>query len=348
MMEGRHRAFLEIHFAKTRRVAEQFGVLPPHIVSTSFLTHGPVEKHLRANNNYGYRGPMYLSPGRSISQRVVPMVRDLMFLWEEMPQETLDEQKQKVRESVRAALMNWARAMGEGSDYSDNVPAQRFNPPGHWYEVPNLLRNGVLARLLREHPQVETIMLHNIDTLGAALDPLAVGHHLAGNNMLTFEVVPRRITDRGGGLARVQGKVRLLEGLAQPREEDELKLRYYNSMTTWIQIDPLLQLFGLPRDDLDAPETTVSEAVRAVAKRVPTYVTIKDVKRRWGHGQEDVYPVAQVEKLWSDMTALPDVPCGFFAVPRMRGQQLKDPAELDPWANDGSKAYVEGLCAFGD
>jgi hypothetical protein len=45
---------------------------------------------------------------------------------------------------------------------------------------------------------------------------------------------------------------------------------------------------------------------------MPTYVTLKDVKKRWGHGQEDVYPVAQFEKLWGDMSAL--LPCAFFAV----------------------------------
>ncbi|HOT52187.1 MAG TPA: hypothetical protein PLI07_14485, partial [Candidatus Hydrogenedentes bacterium] len=73
------------------------------------------------------------------------------------------------------------------------------------------------------------------------------------------------------------------------------------------------------------------------------YVTIKDVKRRWGHGQEDVYPVAQFEKLWSDMTGLSDIRIGYLAVPRQRGQQLKDPNQLDAWANDGSKEYVANL-----
>ena len=53
-----------------------------------------------------------------------------------------------------------------------------------------------------------------------------------------------------------------------------------------------------------------------MAARVPTYVTIKDVKRRWGHGQEDVFPVAQFEKLWGDLTSLPDLPCSFLAVDR--------------------------------
>lgn len=270
-MAGRHRSFLEIHVAKTRKTAEWCGTPPPHIVSTSYLTHAPIEKHLRLNGNYGHSGPLLLSPGRSIGQRFVPMVRDLVFLWETMPQETLDEQKQKVRDAVRNTLMDWARAKGEGADYADNMPIQRFNPPGHWYEVANLLRNGVLAGLLRERPQLETIMLHNIDTLGADLDPEVLGAHLESGNILSFEVVPRRIDDRGGGLARVNDRVRLLEGLAQPREEDELRLSYYNSMTTWIQIDPLLELFGLTRDDLNGPEGRVTEAVRGIAQRMPTY-----------------------------------------------------------------------------
>jgi hypothetical protein len=346
MIGGRHRSFLEIHLAKTRKVAEAYGVNIPHLVATSYLTHEPIRQKLASSGNYGYSGDVYLSPGRSIGQRFVPMERDLRFLWEEMPQETLDENKQKVRDSVRQTLIGWARSKGEGSDYSDNVPGQRFSPLGHWYEVSNLLRNGTLARLLGEHPEVETLMLHNIDTLGADLNPTALGYHLSTGNVLTFEVVPRRIDDRGGGLARVNGHVRLLEGLAQPREEDELKLSYYNSMTTWIAVDPLLKLFGLTRADLSGDEAKLAAAVRKVAARMPTYVTIKDVKYRWGHGQEDIYPVAQVEKLWSDMSGLQDVRCGYLAVPRLRGQQMKDPAQLDSWVNDGSRDYVEALGRF--
>jgi len=79
---------------------------------------------------------------------------------------------------------------------------------------------------------------------------------------------------------------------------------------------------------------------------MPTYITLKDVKKRWGKGQEDVFPVAQFEKLWGDMTALPELKCRFVAVPRPRGQQLKEPAQLDGWLRDGSAAYVESLCDF--
>ncbi len=346
-MEGKHRSFLEIHFAKTKRVAAEYGVNIPHIVATSYLTHQSIEKRLNASNQYGYGGSAYLSSGRSIGQRFVPTERDLRFLWEEMPQETLDENKQKVREAVRNSLINWAKTKGEAADYVDNIAAQRFSPLGHWYEVSNLIRNGVLAKLLKENPSLETIMLHNIDTLGADVDPIPLGYHLSKNNALSFEVIARRIEDRGGGLALVNGRLRMLEGLAQPHEEDELKLSYYSSNTTWIQIDPLLQLLGLTRAQLQtADDAELAKAVRKLAQRMPTYVTIKDVKYRWGHGQEDIYPVAQIEKLWTDMTALPDIQCGYMVVPRIRGQQLKGPEQLDAWMTDGSYEAIAKLCKF--
>ena len=79
-----------------------------------------------------------------------------------------------------------------------------------------------------------------------------------------------------------------------------------------------------------------------MAARMPTYITLKDVKKRWGKGQEDIFPVAQFEKLWGDMTALPELDCRFRGrAPRMRGQQLKEPAQLDAWLRDGSAAYAE-------
>ena len=322
-----------------------FGAPIPFIVSTSYLTHTPIEKVLKRSNNYSYNGPVYLSRGKSIGQRFIPMEHDLRFLWEELLQEKLDENKQKVIEATRETLIQWAKNKGEGNDYTDNVALQRLIPLGHWYEVPNLLRNGALAAVIRQHPNIGHILLHNIDTLGANLSPEILNYHVQSGNALTFEVVPRRIEDRGGGLARINGKVRILEGLAQPREEDEWGLSYYNSMTTWINIDKLLNIFGLNRQDLlTKSEPELTEAVRNVARYMPTYVTIKDVKYRWGHGQEDIYPVAQIEKLWSDMSAYPGVQSSYVVVSRIRGQQLKDPAQLDAWINDGSKEYVEELC----
>lgn len=342
-LAGGRRSFIEVHLAKSLRVGRESGMLPAHVVTTSYLTHEAIAKRLDDVGNYGYPGPLLLSPGRAIGLRMVPMERDLRFAWQETQQQLLDEQAQKVREGLHETLIAWARQAGEGSDYRDNLPLQCLHPVGHWYELPNLLRSGVLARLIEERPNLRHLMVHNIDTAGVDLDAGLLGYHIDEGAAMTAEVIERHIEDRGGGLASVDGRLRLVEGMALPDEEIESRLSCYNSATYWIDIDRLLNVFGLRRGDL-ADEARVAAAVSALAARIPTYITLKDVKKRWGKGQEDVFPVAQFEKLWGDMTALPEWDCRYTLVGRMRGQQLKEPAQLDGWLRDGSAAYVESLC----
>ncbi len=344
-LAGRHRSFIEIHLAKSRRSGRLCGTQIPHAITTSFLTHDAIAEAV--GKSYSYEGPLLLSPGRSIGLRMTPMARDLRFAWEETARQVLDVQAEKVRESMHSALISWARSQGEGSDYVDNLPAQCVHPVGHWYELPNLLRNGVLRRLLAERPQLQYLMMHNVDTVGAHVDPGLLGLHISAGATMTAEVIHRRLEDRGGGLARVDGRTRLVEGLALPREEIEFRLSYYNTNTFWIHVDRLLATLGLDRAAL-ADARAVGEAVGRMAARMPTYVTLKEVKKRWGRGQEDVFPVAQYEKLWGDMTALPEMVCGYVVVPRVRGQQLKEVAQLDGWLQDGSAAYVEGLCDWAE
>ena len=342
-LSGRHRSFIELHLAKSRRTGRLSGTPLPHIVTTSYLTHDAIARYLASENNYGYPGPVLLSPGRGIGLRMVPMERDLRFAWQETAHQMLDEQAQKMRENLEGALISWARRTGEASDYTDNEPLQCLHPVGHWFEIPSLLRNGVLRNLLRDRPQLRYLLAHNIDTTGAAVDPALLGWHIEQGAAMTFEVIARQIEDMGGGLARVDGRPRIVEGMALPTQELESRLSFYNSNTVWIDIDRLLAAFGLSRSDLNDP-VRVGEAADRMAARVPTYITIKDVKKRWGKAQEDVYPVAQFEKLWGDMTALHDLECRYIAVPRRRGQQLKEVDQLDGWLRDGSAAYVDSLC----
>jgi hypothetical protein len=216
---------------------------------------------------------------------------------------------------------------------------------GHWYEIANLLRNGTLARLMAANPRLNYLLVHNIDTAGAAIDPALLGYHIEEGAGLTTEVIARHLEDRGGGLARISGRLRLVEGMALPREEVESQLSYYNSATYWVDVDALLKVAGLVRADLGASEKIVL-AMRRLAARMPSYITLKDVKKRWGKGQEDVFPVAQFEKLWGDMTSLSDLTCRYVVAPRVRGQQLKEPAQLDAWLRDGSAAEIERLCGW--
>ena len=218
-----------------------------------------------------------------------------------------------MRESVRAALTAWARAAGEAADYTDNLPGQCLHPVGHWFEIPNLLKNGVLARLLAARPRLRTLLVHNIDTLGATVDPAAAGlvprlgrdarlggHGAAGRGPRRRPRAPRRPpAPRGGPGAPARG------GRIRASPSTTRTPAGWTSTACW-------PFSGWAAATWPTPAKTAA-AVRALAARMPTYVTLKDVKKRWGHGQEDVFPVAQFEKLWGDMTALPEC-ANVFAV----------------------------------
>ncbi len=111
---------------------------------------------LRTRSGYGYAGPVHALAGPAVGLRMVPMVRDLRFAWEEMPQQMLDEQAAEgPREPARRADRLGASAPARAATTPTTCPLQCLHPVGHWYEVPNLLRNGVLRRLLAERPQLQ-------------------------------------------------------------------------------------------------------------------------------------------------------------------------------------------------
>jgi len=351
-IEGRYRTFIEIHLAKSRKTEKLSGHKIQHVFTTSYLTHEAVLSYLKRFDYFDFKRHIYLSPGKSIGHRVYPMERDLRFYMEEELQQKQNENIQKVQDDIRKALIEWTKKRGEGEDYSENRHILRFNPPGHWYEIPNLIKNGTLARLLKDNTELKYLLCHNIDTVGANIDPALLGAHILNGSCLTFEVTPRRIEDQGGGLAKVNGRIRLIEGTALPREDDEYKLSYYNTLTNWITIDALLKFFKIDRELLmvseERPECKVEimKAVQNIEMRMPAYVVIKNVKYIWGSGQEDIYPVAQFEKLWGDMTALEDLNAGYVSVSRYRGQQLKEPARLNTWMMDGSFDYLKRITSF--
>lgn len=342
---GKHRNFLETHLAKTRASETACSGKIQHVFTTSYLTHHAISSFIEKGEISNESKDIYLSQGKIVGLRLHPTERDLRFLWEEMPQQMLDEQSQKVKTSLHSALINWAKTAGEAEDYRDNLPSQCIHPVGHWYEIPNMIMNGTLQRLIDDNKNLKYLLVHNIDTLGANADPAILGYHISQNMAMTVEVITRRLDDRGGGLAKINGQMRLIEGLALPDEKTEFNLSYYNSNTFWISIDKLLTAFGISRGDLFNTEK-VRLAINKMSSRMPTYVTIKDVKKRWGKGQEDIFPVTQFEKLWGDMTAIPELSSAYINVTRMRGQQLKEVSQLDGWSRDGSKDYIESICKW--
>ncbi len=61
------------------------------MVTTSYLTHDAVAAAIHSTSNFGYEGPLHISPGRFVGLRLIPMLRDLRFAWEEVSEQLLDE-----------------------------------------------------------------------------------------------------------------------------------------------------------------------------------------------------------------------------------------------------------------
>jgi hypothetical protein len=119
-LAGKHRSFLEIHLAKSRRISQLTGTPLPHVITTSLMTDAALQTYLQRVEKHGYEGPLYVSCGKTMGLRFVPTKNDLQFTWEQQPK--LDEQAQKVRGSGQKALMGWAESCGEAADYRDNLP----------------------------------------------------------------------------------------------------------------------------------------------------------------------------------------------------------------------------------
>lgn len=91
------------------------------------------------------------------------------------------------------------------------------------------------------------------------MDGALLGWHIEQGAGMTFEAIGRHIEDTGGGLACVDGRPRLIEGMALPSQEIEARPSLYNSNTVWIDIDRLLDAFGLSRPEMeDAARVTVA------------------------------------------------------------------------------------------
>ena len=157
-------------------------------------------------------------------------------------------------------------------------------------------------------------MVHNIDTLGADARPGAArACTSSAGACLTFEVIARRIDDRGGGLARVDGRAAPARGAGACRARTtSSSSRYYNSLTTWVDIDQLLAAFALGRADLGDAGARGRGGPRAGGAHADL-CHAQGREEALGPRPGRRLPGRQFEKLWGDMTALREIDCGFLS-----------------------------------
>jgi len=115
----------------------------------------------------------------------------------------------------------------------------RLSPyaPGHGDFPAALAASGLLERL-RERG-VRHVLLSNIDNLGAELDPLIVGYHLAHGRSITAEVAATLPGDAGGTPAFADGRLQIVEGFRFPPGFDFSSVPFLATNTFLFDLDAL-------------------------------------------------------------------------------------------------------------
>ncbi len=188
------------------------------------------------------------------------------------------------------------RLEASGELFRDADGHASLNAPGHGDLFQAVRRSGTLAAMRERGVRIVTIS--NVDNLGARVDPVVVGAHLAGGRPLTCEVA-RKEGDMGGAPVRVDGKLQLVEGPRFPPSFDQELAPVFNTNTALFDIDAL-------DEDYDLTWLYVQKTVE---------------------GRDAV----QLERLYHEVSAL--VPAQYLEVPRRgpRGRFLpiKTPADLE-------------------
>lgn len=91
---------------------------------------------------------------------------------------------------------------------------------------------------------IRTLMLSNVDNLGARIDPRVLAAHRAAGNPLTIEVAPAE-GDPGGAPARVNGRPQIVEGFRFPPGFDLDTLRVFNTNSLVVEVDALAERHSL-------------------------------------------------------------------------------------------------------
>lgn len=158
--------------------------------------------------------------------------------------ETLRHLAERRSEGVACFLQDVSLRLTSGGEvFRDARGALSLYAPGHGDFPDALRRSGWLARL-RDQGKT-TLMLSNVDNLGAEPDPLILGYHLAHAKPLTCEVARAEAGDRGGTPAKLGGRMIVAEGFRFSPRFDPRELSWLSTNTFLFQLDLLERAFPL-------------------------------------------------------------------------------------------------------
>jgi UTP--glucose-1-phosphate uridylyltransferase len=191
----------------------------------------------------------------------------------------------------------YPRKTVDGEPFLDEEGKPSMAGRGHGDMLECFRESGMLDRF--QELGCRSLMVSNVDNLGAMLDPVALGMHLGGGRGVTIEVTRRKPSHKGGIIASVRGIVQVFEGLRWPEGLDLEPYLYFNTNTFYL-----------------------GEGVLASPPRLPLHRVIKEVQGR---------KVVQMEKILGEISQL--LPSQFLVVSdegeESRFIPIKTPDELE-------------------
>jgi UTP--glucose-1-phosphate uridylyltransferase len=125
----------------------------------------------------------------------------------------------------------------QGRLFRDDDGNPSMHATGHGDLLDALAASGLLERFLAAGGRY--LWIANLDNLGAAVDPLALGWHIEHGAPLTVEVVDKLPGDRGGIPVRWDGRPVILESFRLPAGFDQHDVPVFNTNTFVADADAL-------------------------------------------------------------------------------------------------------------
>lgn len=121
------------------------------------------------------------------------------------------------------------RLTPEGDLFRQDDGRPSLHAPGHGDLPDALQKSGLLRRFVDGGGKL--VMVTNVDNLGATLDPVLIGWHLAHGCPVSCEVVDKLGSDRGGIPVRLDDRPLVLEEFRLPKDFDPSSVSVFNTNT---------------------------------------------------------------------------------------------------------------------
>lgn len=207
VVDGSAETFLSLKLGQCNRIARELGGRVPVVVMNSFATRHTSLRHLDEIDWGGLPTDDRFHFDQSIMPRLAADGSALVHTHAELPD------------------------------------ADLYAAPGHGDTVGRFRQSGTLEKLRARG--VDTVLVSNVDNLGATIDPLVVGAVLQAKRDVVVEVVRRREGDAGGCVAKVDGRPMIIEAFRLPEGLDLADYPHFNTNTLWFSLDALTRDYPL-------------------------------------------------------------------------------------------------------